>query len=444
MTPASVPPSRMRRPAWAGRNYSLLTAAAIVTSLGSHGALIAAAFAVLESGGDGGDVGLVAAARTAAAGPLPAHRRRHRRPAAAPPGDGRGQRPQLRLAGRLRRAGPGRRSEAVADDAAHRAVRHRAGLLQPGGRGHADVQRQRRTGQPRLRPLPDGDARRRHRRRGARRRHDRGDRTRAGCWPSTRRRSRWPGRCAPSSTSATSRRAQPGGGLLSDLRDGWQEFIGRPWLWSHRGAVLRGGRGGRRPPRRCTGRWSPGTSSAAPAPGVSRSPPSASARSCGALLMMRWKPRRLLLAGTLCVFPLALPSAALAVPLPVAGLSAVMFVSGVAIEVFGVSWMTAHAPGDPGGEAVPGLGVRLVRIGGDAAAGHRARRSGGGACRAQARRCGAARCWSCWSRRPCCSSPTYATSPAGRPPRCRWPRGPSAAAGKAPSADAEGAVGRLG
>ncbi|SCF64458.1 hypothetical protein GA0115254_10891 [Streptomyces sp. Ncost-T10-10d] len=52
----------MSRP---GRNYRLLTAAAIITGLGTHGALIAAAFAVLESGGDGGDVGLVAAARTA-------------------------------------------------------------------------------------------------------------------------------------------------------------------------------------------------------------------------------------------------------------------------------------------------------------------------------------------------------------------------------------------
>lgn len=47
-----------------GRNHTLLTAAAVVTNLGSHGALIAAAFAVLEAGGDGGDVGLVAAART--------------------------------------------------------------------------------------------------------------------------------------------------------------------------------------------------------------------------------------------------------------------------------------------------------------------------------------------------------------------------------------------
>jgi MFS family permease len=52
-----------RRPSWAGRDYSLLTAAA-VTGLGSHGALVAAAFAVLGTGGDGGDVGLGAAART--------------------------------------------------------------------------------------------------------------------------------------------------------------------------------------------------------------------------------------------------------------------------------------------------------------------------------------------------------------------------------------------
>ncbi|MCT9141427.1 MFS transporter, partial [Streptomyces violarus] len=57
-------PTTTRRPAWAGRNYSLLTAAAVVTNLGSHGALVAAAFAVLETGGDSGDVGLVAAART--------------------------------------------------------------------------------------------------------------------------------------------------------------------------------------------------------------------------------------------------------------------------------------------------------------------------------------------------------------------------------------------
>jgi hypothetical protein len=45
-----------RRPTWAGRNCTLLTAAAVVTNLGSQGALIASAFAVLETGGDGGGV----------------------------------------------------------------------------------------------------------------------------------------------------------------------------------------------------------------------------------------------------------------------------------------------------------------------------------------------------------------------------------------------------
>lgn len=45
---------RSRRSARAGRNYTLLTAAAVVTNLGSQGALIAAALAVLETGGDGG------------------------------------------------------------------------------------------------------------------------------------------------------------------------------------------------------------------------------------------------------------------------------------------------------------------------------------------------------------------------------------------------------
>ncbi|MYR56416.1 MFS transporter, partial [Streptomyces sp. SID625] len=54
----------VRRPSWAGRNYTLLTAAAVVSGLGSSGALVAGAFAVLAAGGSATDVGLVAAART--------------------------------------------------------------------------------------------------------------------------------------------------------------------------------------------------------------------------------------------------------------------------------------------------------------------------------------------------------------------------------------------
>jgi hypothetical protein len=76
--------------------------------------------------------------------------------------------------------------------------------------------------------------------------------------------------------------------------------------------------------------------------------------------MTRWKPRRLLLAGTLCVFPLAAPAAVLAVPVSVVPLCAVMFVSGAAIEVFGVSWMTALDRLIPTGSTV-GMGLSFSR-----------------------------------------------------------------------------------
>ncbi|MFD7887320.1 MFS transporter, partial [Streptomyces albidoflavus] len=49
-TPSRPSAARLlpRTPDWASRNFTLLTSAAFITSLGSHGALIAAAFAVLE------------------------------------------------------------------------------------------------------------------------------------------------------------------------------------------------------------------------------------------------------------------------------------------------------------------------------------------------------------------------------------------------------------
>ncbi|MBW5485685.1 MFS transporter [Streptomyces bambusae] len=137
--------------------------------------------------------------------------------------------------------------------------------------------------------------------------------------------------------ATTARRA--GGGLLSDLRDGWTEFRSRPWLWSivlqfsvvvavvgaaesvYGPLVARDELGGPAPWGYAMGAFGAGTLA-------------------GALLMMRWKPRRLLLVGTLCVFPLALPSAGLAIPLPAWALCLVMLVSGAAIEVFAVNWMT--------------------------------------------------------------------------------------------------------
>ncbi|CAM5314351.1 MFS transporter [Streptomyces purpurascens] len=128
--------------------------------------------------------------------------------------------------------------------------------------------------------------------------------------------------------------------MLADLREGWREFAGRPWLWAivlqfsianavvaaaeavYGPLVARDHLGG-------AGPW--GLALAAFGAGTV----------AGALLMTRWKPRRLLLAGTLCVFPLALPAAALAVPVPIGVLFVVMFVAGATVEVFGVSWMTA-------------------------------------------------------------------------------------------------------
>ncbi|HEY3479546.1 MAG TPA: MFS transporter, partial [Streptomyces sp.] len=64
-TPQAAP-ARGRLPAWAGRNFRLLVTASFITNLGGSGAMIAAAYAVIDSGGSATDVGVVAAARTAA------------------------------------------------------------------------------------------------------------------------------------------------------------------------------------------------------------------------------------------------------------------------------------------------------------------------------------------------------------------------------------------
>ncbi|MFC5802844.1 MFS transporter [Streptomyces formicae] len=334
----SLRPRRPHRPEWAGRNYTLLTAAAIVTNLGTHGALIAAAFAVLEAGGDGGDVGLVAAARTlplvlflliggAIADRLP----RHRVMVAANAlncvsqaafavlvlaGD-----PQLwqmmlltALCGTgqafFNPAAEGMLMSSVSGEQASRAFALFRMAMHGAGIGGAAL------GGAMIAAVGPG-------------------------WVLAID--------AAAFAVAGALRAfldvghiperAPGGGLLADLRDGWQEFIGRPWLWSivaqfsvvvavvgaadsvYGPLVAEESLGGARPWGLALAAFGAGTLG-------------------GALLMMRWKPRRMLLVGTLCVFPLALPSAALAVPLSFAPLAVMMFLSGVAIEVFGVAWMT--------------------------------------------------------------------------------------------------------
>ncbi|WP_328773073.1 MFS transporter [Streptomyces sp. NBC_00286] len=339
MTSSAAAPKRLRRPTWAGRNYTLLTAASVVTSLGSQGALIAAAFAVLDAGGDGGDVGLVAAARTlplvlflliggAVADRLP----RHRVMVAANTLNclsqgafavlvlaGEPQLWQMMLLTALGGTGQaffgpaaeGMLMSSVSGEQVARAFALFRLATQGAGLGGAAV------GGAMVAAIGPG-------------------------WVLAVD--------AAAFAVAGSLRAfldvshipprEPGEGLLADLRDGWREVVGRPWLWSivaqfsvvvavvgaaesvYGPLVARDSLGGAGPWGLALGAFGAGNVG-------------------GAILMMRWKPRRMLLAGTLCVFPLAMPSAALAVPLSVVGLCAVMFVSGVALEVFGVSWMTA-------------------------------------------------------------------------------------------------------
>ncbi|MCX4774200.1 MULTISPECIES: MFS transporter [unclassified Streptomyces] len=338
MTAADLaPPSDL--PSRAVRNYRLLTAAAIITGLGTNGALIAAAFAVLESGGDAGDVGLVAAARTAPlvlflliGGAVADRLPRHRVMVAANTLNCLSQAAfaWLVLAGDARLwqmmvltalcgtgqaffspAAEGMLMSTVSGEQASRAFALFRMSIQGAAIGGAAL------GGAMIAAMDPGwvlaiDA---------------AAFAVAGALRSFLDVSHIPSRA-------------PGGGLLADLREGWQEFVGRTWLWAvvaqfsvvvaavgaaeavYGPLVARDELGGARPWGLALAAFGVGTLG-------------------GAVLMMRWKPRRLLLAGTLCVFPLALPSAGLAVPLPVAGLCAVMFVSGAAIEVFGVSWMTA-------------------------------------------------------------------------------------------------------
>ncbi|MFI8965921.1 MFS transporter [Streptomyces sp. NPDC053493] len=326
-------------PDWAGRNYLLLTAAAIVTNLGTHGALIAAAFAVIQSGGDGGDVGLVAMARTLplvlfllVGGAIADRVPRHRVMVASNALNCVSQAvfAVLVLTGEARLwhmmlltalcgtgqaffnpAAEGMLMSSVEGEQVSRAFALFRMAMHGAGIGGAAL------GGALIAAVGPG-------------------------WVLAVD--------AAAFAVAGALRAfldvrhiaarAPGGGLLADLREGWDEFVGRSWLWSivaqfsivvalvgaaesvYGPLVARDELGGARPWGLALAAFGVGTLS-------------------GAVLMARWKPRRLLLVGTLCVFPIALPSAALAVPLDVAGLSTAMFVSGVAIEVFGVSWMTA-------------------------------------------------------------------------------------------------------
>ncbi|QEV57260.1 MFS transporter [Streptomyces platensis] len=326
-------------PPWAGRNYLLLTGATVIASLGSSGALIASAFAVLAAGGSATDVGLVAAARTiplvfflliggAVADRLPRHRVMVAANALSCVSQGLFA--LLVLAGEPRLwqmallaalggtgqaffapASEGMVLASVSGDQAGRAFAvYRMGMNGANIGGAA-------LGGALVAAVGPG-------------------------WVLAVDSAAFALAAALRAfldVSGVPERA-PGGGMLHDLRDGWREVVSRPWLWavvvqfSLVNAVVSAAEAVYGPlvaEQRLGGPGPWGLALAAFGVGTVG----------GALLMARVRPRRMLLTGALCVFPLALPSAALAVPLPVAGLTAIMFGSGIAIEVFAVTWMTA-------------------------------------------------------------------------------------------------------
>ena len=326
-------------PAWAGRDFRLLTLSAIITTLGSAGSTIAASFAVLRDGGNGTDVGLVAACRTAALvvflliGGVVADRF---------------SRPRVMVAANvLNCLSQGFFATLVLTG--QPPVWGMGALSAVGGAGQAFSA-----------PASEGmvlssvSGTRAGRAFAAFRIGVNGATVLGAALAGALIAAIGPGwmlavDAAGFAVAAVLRsflRAQDvaapavSGSLLLHLRAGWLEFTSRRWLWgivvqfSVVNAVVAAGEtvygplvaqsrlGGARP-------W--GIALAAFGLGTL----------CGGLLMTRWQPRRILLAGTLCVFPLALPLVALAVAAPLAPLVGAMAIGGLGIEVFGVTWMVA-------------------------------------------------------------------------------------------------------
>ena len=131
-----------------------------------------------------------------------------------------------------------------------------------------------------------------------------------------------------------------GSTVVRELREGWSDFWSRGWLWA---IVLQFG---------IVNAFESGALGVL-GPQVARAHlggPAAwgavlTATSIGLVLsgmvMLRWRPRRILYVATLSVFPLALPLLALARPAPLAVVAAAGFVAGASVEIFGVLWDTA-------------------------------------------------------------------------------------------------------
>lgn len=142
-------------------------------------------------------------------------------------------------------------------------------------------------------------------------------------------------------------RTGPPASVLHDLRTGWREFAGRPWVWSivaqfaivnaaFTGAIAVLG------PvvaDATFGRSTWGLLLALETGGMV----------VGGVLALRWRPRRALFVGVLLIPITAVPVALLAVAPPVGVLAVGFLLGGVAVEQFGVAWdqsLQHHIPPD--------------------------------------------------------------------------------------------------
>jgi MFS family permease len=132
----------------------------------------------------------------------------------------------------------------------------------------------------------------------------------------------------------------PGSTVFHELREGWHDFWSRTWLWVivlqfgivnavENGAIQVLGPGIAKEDLGGAAAW-----------GAVLTASSVGLVLCG-LMMLRWRPRRILLTATLAVFPLALPLIALAGPAPLLVVIVCAFAAGFSVEIFGVLWDTS-------------------------------------------------------------------------------------------------------
>jgi MFS family permease len=137
----------------------------------------------------------------------------------------------------------------------------------------------------------------------------------------------------------TGARAAPSS-VLHDMRVGWGDFRSRGWLWAIvvQFGVVNAAESG------AVNVLGPGVAKAhfggAAGWGLVLTAQTAGLVVSG-LLLLRWKPRRLLLTATFGAFGLVLLPLVLAHPLPFGGVVAGAFIAGVGLEIFGVLWQTA-------------------------------------------------------------------------------------------------------